>query len=662
MHKTRWSRSEFLTTLIAIDTWPTISTASLSEDDRLLFDARYDAVRGYCEGLPVKEIARRTGISRTTIPSLVKKCLRYANDGRIYGFRALIPKLRTKDYVRSAPFGKKLPEAQGGMAGALSELLTRYPEINKDLISLIKKTARVINVHEKKLRPKTLHKIFLDYLKEKDANPKEWPFNTKYRGARSIATYMEKVLDSNFASSVETREERPARAHLATGTGKTSLICFDEPYDAVEVDAFDVNALLTVAFNTPEGTETDVLLERLWLLAMVDRRSDAVISYGVVYRSEVSADDVVRVIRKAVGEAWQPRSLSIPGLQYPHGGGLPNAVIPAFRGALWGCLFLDGALAHLADAVRERARTVLGFVINYGPVGHFERRPNVENFFGRISQEIFLRYPSTTGSNPQSGRAGNAEGEAIRLKLRASHAEDLLDVKIAQFNCTESEGTSLLSPLDHLRYFVEQENQHFLIRYAKSSKGSGGMLPLTKLCTVRGGRKSGRRPYVELDRVKYTSPILAQAAGLIGSKIVIEIDEDDYRQVRAYLGSGAELGFLRASGRWGITRHSRQTRIAINGLLSKRLLTVTEYDDPILVYLSYLSQATVSKKGKVSPPSPRDATEATRVSQECGLPLNIGPPNPNSTNRNEIHVTSPGPRSVMGWEGPDLRSILSKRK
>jgi len=45
--------------------------------------------------------------------------------------------------------------------------------------------------------------------------------------------------------------------------------------------------------------------------------------------------------------------------------------------------------------------------------------------------------------------------------------------------------------------------------------------------TVRGGVKNGRRPYVQIDGVHYTNPVLGDTGELIGTILIVQIDEDD---------------------------------------------------------------------------------------------------------------------------------------
>jgi putative transposase len=148
-------------------------------------------------------------------------------------------------------------------------------------------------------------------------------------------------------------------------------------------------------------------------------------------------------------------------------------------------------------------------------------------------------------------------------------------------------------------------------------------------CIVRrkilGNIQDGRRPYIQLDRVHYTNPVLAEAGQLIGHYLIVEIDEDDYRQVHVYLEDGGDFGILTAGGRWNLTKHSRRTRQAINSLISKRILAVSEFDDPLQIYLRHLSTPEKPPKKNSRALKPRQATDAARVANETGLPKKIEP-------------------------------------
>ncbi|WP_193615781.1 hypothetical protein [Massilia sp. YMA4] len=609
------TRQSVVKDAVPIELWPTVLDVGFEEGQRRQFRAQAEAMRLYFSWVPIDEIERRTGVHRCAVPRLAKRCLQLAEDGRIQGFRACIPFSRVEPYVRTLGVSHVPPGERAGMAGALGALLKRFPDIDVLLIKYVKNEAKRLAISEHKLRPCDLHRLFLKCLVEKGVSRSEWPFNTKYLGLRSIQAFMKETLERHFARCAAAREDSIARAHLNVGKGVASLLRFDEPYDAVEIDTYKIEAHVTVAFHTPEGLETDLRLDRLNLIAVVDRFSSAVLAYTVVYRPEVNADDILRVIRDAAGGTWAPMELSIPELRYPEGGGLPSGVIPGAQGALWSATMFDGALAHLSNAVHARARAALGFAINWGPVAHFERRPNVERTFNQIARALFKRLPSTTGTNPHSGRADEAERKAIEHRIRAADVEQLLDVTFAQHNATPSEGLSNLTPLEAVRYYFDQP-ERFESRKRPAGTADAGFA-LYESPVVRGSRSSGRRPYIQVDRVRYTNEVLACSGHLIGSRLLLEIDEDDMRQVKAYLANGAELGVLKAHGKWGITKHSRRTRKVINSLITRRLITITTFDDPLQVYMKHLASS--RKSARATPrPGPKQATEIVRVRKESG--------------------------------------------
>jgi hypothetical protein len=616
------SRQELLANCPPVSLWPTVQVSLIPENDQELFNHRCDAVTKYIDGYAISEIEETTGISQKLISSLVKRCLIYSSDGRILGFRALIPFINLKKYERKAQVNHKYPDAQGGLSGVFCNTLNKFPEIEKKLIQYIKKkNSPELNVHEKKIRAKDLHRLFIKLLKAKGVQDTEWPFNTKHLGFKTIQNYLDEVLDESLGRTVNTREEQVASAHLAVGTGHQRFLSFEEPYDVVQLDAYSINAFFTSEFETPEGTSVDIQLERIWHIAMIEPVSGAILAYKTVYRSEVSADDVMDVIRRAVNPPIKPE-ISIPGLLYPENGGLPNEIFPQCQGAVWGAIMLDGALAHLSNAVHDRARKQLGFIINWGPVAHFERRPDIERYFANLSKDVFMRLPSTTGANPHNGRAKNAEEKAVIYKIRADEVEQLIAVITAQHNITPHQGTSFNSPIEVLKYYLERNSDHFILRKIPVKTGSTSILiPFVRACIVRGGRASGRRPYIQFLGERYSNPILAAAPALIGKTLTIEINDNDGTYCKAYLPEGGELGILKAMGNWGKSKHSLRTRKIINSLITKKILVVSSQQDPVQVYLDYLSTKNKTKKKSVI--SPSAATEATRVAKESGLPKKI---------------------------------------
>ncbi|MFZ6676200.1 hypothetical protein [Undibacterium sp. Xuan67W] len=623
-YQSMWSRNQAFAVAPSVDLWPDFNRALLDDSERDEFERRVKAIKLYAHGENLAEIQRKTGVDPTDLPRLSARCLMLASDGTIFGFRGLRKFTRLVPYEKKYLAGPKRQEQRGGQSGSLGYLKKLFPDIEFELVAQIRQEAKFIGVPEHRIRSNVLHRIFIKLLRVKVANNEYpaygWPFNTKLLGLRSIQKYMAEVTLNNFARSVNKRGEREARAHLSVGNGKRPLIYTEEPFDAVEIDAYNIDAHSLVTFATPEGTETDLLLERLWLIAAIDRASTAVLAWRIVYRSEVASDDVLHVIRDAVARRWEPRRLSIPGLNYPAGGGLPSGILDEAYQAVWTTTLLDGALAHLAIKVRERARRVLGFVVNWGPVGHFERRPNVERTFKEIAQSVMQRLPSTTGSNPQNGRARDAVGAALKHGIYAEHIEDLVEVFFSQHNIKPSEGISYLSPIGFLRHYLCGDNPICEARrLPMQDQTLANAFATIETKTIRGDLKNGRRPYIQIDRVHYTSPVLADNGLLLGMRLLVHIDEDDMRQVHVFLEDGSDLGILTALGKWSLTKHSRKTRRAINSLMSLRILVISQLDDPVQIYMQYLSTPKKTSKKNQPQLTARQATDASRVASEAGI-------------------------------------------
>lgn len=654
------TRTRLLADAPPVESWPIACSDFLEGERKERFERLQKAIILYVAGAPVKVIEERTGVRRTNLPGYLEKCLSAASDGRIYGFRALLPYTRTTCYKRSAEETPKRREQQGGHAGLFGALLSRLPDLDEHLKNRIRQTSKHKEVHPAKLRKTDLHRIFLKTIRELGVTANEWPFSAKHLGRRTIEKYIEELLNRHFAKSVNNWESQAAKAHLSVGTGKNCFLTFDEPFGAVEIDAYHIDAHLTVPFSTPEGKETELLLERLWLLAVVERTSSAVLAYTIVYRSEVTADDVVRVIRNAAVEKWQPMQLTVPGFQYARGGGLPSGVIEAAYGAQWTVTFLDGALAHLSKAIHDRVRKTLGFVPSWGAVGHFERRPNVEYTFKRIAEDVFHRLPSTTGSNPHKGRAPNSEGKAVKYKIRAKDAEQLTDLYFAQHNVTPSAGQFSQSPLEVLAYFLEGEFPLTTPRkLPHANANSARTFACRELATIRGNRKDGRRPYIQIDGVHYTSSLLNDCGHLIGKQVIVEIDEEDMRQVRVFLTNGQELGYIKAKGKWSITNHSRRTRRAINSLIHRRILVLSQIDDPVEAYIAWLSTPSADREKNKQPLTRKQATDATRVANEADAPLKIAeqPKLPRVISARTL-VAKP---SIIGLPMPEIGKVRNRK-
>jgi hypothetical protein len=104
---------------------------------------------------------------------------------------------------------------------------------------------------------------------------------------------------------------------------------------------------------------------------------------------------------------------------------------------------------------------------------------------------------------------------------------------------------------------------------------------------VRGDAAKGMRPYVCIDRVKYTNESLGRKPEAIGQKLIVQIDARDMRTVRGHHESGEDVGILTASKAWSGHCHSRTVRRAMNSILAARALEIPKSEDPIEALVLY---------------------------------------------------------------------------
>ena len=89
-------------------------------------------------------------------------------------------------------------------------------------------------------------------------------------------------------------------------------------------------------------------------------------------------------------------------------------------------------------------------------------------------------------------------------------------------------------------------------------------------CSVRAYLPQGVRPHINLYGVRYTNDVRASSTQLIGRKLLLSLNADDLRSVRAFVPDGAELGVLNAQGAWGVMPHNLKVRQEILKLRGRR--------------------------------------------------------------------------------------------
>ncbi|WP_080487072.1 hypothetical protein [Burkholderia ubonensis] len=578
----------------SIDTsqWATPDEGALNDGRRALYLARKRAVSLYLAGAAPQTIRQLTSLGAKQAYRLIReRCLETHPDGQPYGWRGLVPWYRIRPYQRRTKI--RVDQFGSGAAGALQTLLNAHPDLRRAFDARICAGGSSKRLVETQKSRRRLCAWFLDQLRALGCEARnEWPFNTASFGYVSICRYIDGVLaaDPQALAAAAGGPDRVSKLKTGDGTGRPVLKFLQR----VEMDAHKLDGRFCVSLPLMGGGFREKVIHRLWVIVILEVVSRAVIGYYFSMRREVSKDDVLRAIKRALAP-WRLRPVSFCDTPYLPGAGLLSTLSDEFTGLCWDETSVDGALAQTCQHVREALRNAVGSTL-LEPATSFSKRrskddrPFIETFFRNLAGQGFQRMSNTTGSKPQDRKGKDPETVALASRFQYEYAEELLDVLIANYNASPHSGIGHRTPLAYAKFLYQHTDQHF--RRADPTVVEA-LFSIRKRCVVRGGAETGRAPFVEFYYCRYTSELLQNRHDLVGSGIwVICHKEDDCRVVLASTLDGMSLGVLRAAPPWHISPHSLSVRTAICQVCARGQFTIPAGGDAIDAFMHFVeSQA-----------------------------------------------------------------------
>jgi hypothetical protein len=575
-----------------LTTWATVKTDGWTEAKRVRFEKFEGAIGKYLAGACVKDICLEFGMSRQELHRALRRCLREHADGRIYGWRGLIHYARQKAYVRTKPVTPHSRAKKGGDTGAFTQFLERNPDIEEGIKKRFYKELGDEGVNEPRIPLTAILNWLMDACKRKGLTARDYPLCTESLGRTALWRYLNVLIERDTQRAVNARFGKDAaRRWRRTGHGPATVKA-TRPYQRIEFDGHRMDASCIVLIPHLLGGYVKRHLQRLWLLVIIDAFTRAILGYHVSLNFEYTADDVLLCVKNAL-TPWTPKEITIPGLSYAQNAGFPSA-ITNLRWVTFEEFSYDNAKSNLAQRVVQKIATVAGCSINPGPVESPERRPLIERVFQTLEEAGYHRFPSTTGSSPNDPRRSNPKKAAEAFEITLDHVMEICELVITRYNATPHSGIGFHSPLDLMTLFAEDKTR-LCNAIPDERQHNLGLLDVEFTRTVRGNVEKGRRPYISCEGARYRNDVLARNVDLIGTKLTLIMNPDDARSVTAYLPSGAEFGVLTANSFWGITPHTLETRKAILTLQKKRVLYLSENQDPVTAYLKYLAGANNNK-------------------------------------------------------------------
>ena len=109
--------------------WAECDANALAEPQRSKFLKQRDVIELYARNASVAEIEKHTGIDRRQLYRMLDRCMATHDDGRVLGWRALVPQARVGSYQRTARIGIDRSGRGLGAAGAFGLLLQANPSL-----------------------------------------------------------------------------------------------------------------------------------------------------------------------------------------------------------------------------------------------------------------------------------------------------------------------------------------------------------------------------------------------------------------------------------------------------------------------------------------------------------------------------------------------------
>ncbi len=531
--------------------WASIKTDLWVPEQREQFLKRKEAVDMYIDDFNAKDIYATTGINHDKIAKYVARCLQIdPNTGKQQGYVGLIPyrKVNKKIQTKSCTSASK---------GAFVNLLLSYPSL--DVFIKDNYFGKKNSSLEKRILPSNLHKKFLEECRRLKIQDYEYPFNTTDNAKRTFYKYLRKIEKENMNDAINRENKNVKQKFFSTGIGENLRPVPLTPFSVVQLDGHKIDMLYTVEVINKHGEIIRMPAMRMWLIAVIDVATRVILGYSLTSNENYNQTDILRAIRNSVIPR-NPIEFTLSGLKYPDNLGYHYWAIPETSWAIPNAIMLDNAKSHLANNVINKLCSQMYCALNFGSVATPETRGIVERMFKTLEENGYHRTVSTTGSNINDIRRINAEKDAVKFQITYNDIAQLTEYFIAMYNNSPHSALDNQTPLECMRRRIVEAGMQPCIAGNKMKRVIYELTNFTEIKTIRGSFKYGRRPYITYAGVEYRNDILAQSMGLIGKKLIIEVNPDNIKTIKGYFEDGTELGILTAVGEWGRKNHSLKTR------------------------------------------------------------------------------------------------------
>lgn len=549
----------------------------LPESRRDALDRRMRCLDAVAGGVPIERAAKLYRISPRTAKDDAQHAMEEGPDGRLMGYRACLPHRRRPGKAR--PTSPHRVRKTG--PHAMTRVIKGDPQIERMLEDY---KGDLPNGKRKNRKFDALHGAMLTRI-EATLGADAYPFGTPDKGRRQLLRYMRRLrrrrLDAG--APVETRPE-------ANANSLRDLLEL-RPLERVEFDAHGMDVEAKIEVEKPEGGIALVEIRRLTLLTIICTITRYLLAHLLVL-GEYNRLHVLRLFRRALSP-WAPREYIVPDL--PHVDGARLGLAPDARGGMPRAVIVacDNAMSHHATIARDALHRYQRGLMNYGRSRCPEARGLQEVFFNLVERGAIRGLPGGFEPDADGTRHPTNTLRAEDYPLQWEAMQDTMEVVCAGYNVTPHNGLSGRTPAQVLDEYLASG---WVRETSDPARDARALTTIRINPTIRGGRESGRYPFIEYMGATYRSDKLRGARSRVGEKVDADVDVDDLTSMVVLDESGLPWSKLHALPPWDRTPHDLHLRQQINRARSRKLFSIAGADDAVAAYAAYCKSVALSRR------------------------------------------------------------------
>jgi hypothetical protein len=496
-------------------------------------------------GQPASAIRKVIPVTIEQFSRLLRRALMPRPGGAsIYGLQAFAycrvqtPRNRTKNFEPGS-------SREAGYAGMFKQLLTRYPAIEAGLIDFANAKVRPNNIKGHVLKVE-FHRLCREVANLAET---DYPFRTQAQADEPLRRWYRTVyLAKHMKGRARKKAYGPDAAKaLSYSDGDGQAFLPPEPLGDWVLDEQDIDIHAKYQMSSIFGGWEEIELPRFQIIRLRPLDVEMNLAWREVLAKKVSAHDIAALFFAAVSGPRKVPSV-VPDLDYMREAGYPANAFEILRWRVPRVVWLDNALAHLADVVQNLVQRLWGGEVRLGNPGTPRERAQIESSIRKHTVRIVHQLPATTGSHPTDPKRKAAE-VPVAERVSVDALRHVLDVYFANENVTPSDANGGISAFTRVERMLAAGQVAARSLPAQYRRAHWFSEPIVRPVKVDLGE--GRPAHVNFMYARYSSDILKRSFALHGKDILLRPDYDNLQFVLAFDADGKEIGLLTAEGIWG---------------------------------------------------------------------------------------------------------------